>query len=54
MSKLEAMAEQPPKDVMNNVCCLGIRLPNGERVERRFYADTTLEVNFFQFVSITM
>lgn len=42
-SKLEAMAAQPPRDVSDKVCCIGVRLPNGERVERRFYADTTLE-----------
>ena len=44
IAQLDAIAIIPPKEEKENICSIVIRLPNGERVERRFYSNTTLEV----------
>jgi len=33
----------PPLDQREGVCSIGIRLPNGDRLERRFYFSTKLQ-----------
>jgi len=43
MMKLEYEAPIPPSKLTEGVCSIGIRLPNGQRLQRNFYANTKLQ-----------
>jgi len=43
MMKLQLNLPIPPKDLTQGVCSIVVRIPNGERIERRFYSNATVQ-----------